>query len=301
MATPEARKRAVYLGGAITLILVVIVLISGNWAGEAEEGAEPLAELNHGEAPAVVESLAELGYDLPLGVAERGVLDQHFAALGGFDAISSVSSLRFSGKVTFGSGVTQEVVAVKKGHDRMRLTVRNNVVQASVCLSPKDNWQARWEFGKLVSVETLPPEKVEEQAWYIYMVSELFLAMEKGWQFSYLGVRDFNYQMVHVFEVRPHPRHTIRFYIDPESFLDIGREDKIFEPDGTLSITIRHYSAHFQAGPLMIPGSIEVYTNGEKTQEFEVLLGEVNPGILDNFFDRPELPVTPEPGAGEPG
>jgi hypothetical protein len=301
MATPRAKKQAVCFGVAAIIVLALIVWISANWIGEAAEGDGTVPELASDEVTPVADSLAEMGFDRPMGMAERSVLDQHFAALGGFNAISSVSSLRFSGKVTFAGGITQQVVAVKKNHDRMRVTVRNNVVQVSICISPEDNWRARWERGQLVMVEDLPPEEVEKQGWYIYMVSELFLAMQRGWDFEYLGVRDFNYKMAHVFEVRPHPRHSIRFYLDPETFLDVGREDRIFEKDGTLSITRRYYSGHFEAGSMMMPGKLEVFLNGEKTQDVELEQGEVNPGILGNFFDRPVMESTPERTSGEPG
>ncbi len=268
--------------------LVGVFWVTSNWSGDLVEDDTPVAGLgSFNLRKSIREVEATNPLVLPIGVAERAVLDRHFMALGGIQTISSVSSLRFSGKVHFADGTIQDVFVVKKGGDRMRISVRTPLSQTSIAISPKDNWKATWHLESVVEVGDMSPEELESHMRYIYVVSELYLAMEKGWDMNYLGQHDFNYKMAHVFEVRPEPKHSVRFFIDPETHLDIGREDRIFENDGTLTITRRMNSEHFQANRLTIPGKVETYLNGEISQTLIIKRGEVNSGVLDSVFTRP--------------
>lgn len=284
-------KVLVILFGVVSVVgLVAVFWISSNWAGDPIEGESVVAGQGGFDIrKSIREAEAIDPVVLPMGVAERAVLDQHFKALGGIQAISSVSSLRFSGKVHFADGTVQDVFVVKKGGDRMRISVRTPVSQTSIVVSPGDNWRAVWQLEHVVSVEDLSPQELESHLRYIYVVSELYLAMEKGWKLNYLGQHDFNYRMAHVFEVKPHARHSVRFFIDPETFLDVGREDRIFEEDGTLTITQRLNFDHIKANRLTIPGKVATYLNGELSQTLNIERGEVNSGVLDSVFIRPVL------------
>lgn len=287
MATPSEKKMAKIGLALVCLFLVAVLWSAVKWSDETDTDDPESGELATAPRLSVSERLAESGYEIPMGIAERSILDQHFAALGGFETISSVSSLRFSGKVEFSEDLTQDVVVVKKGGDRVRITVKSKVSQTSLCVSPDDNWKAVWHRENLVDVRDLTPKEIDEQMRYIYVVSELFLALEKGWSLEYKGVREFEYKMVHVFEVRPDERHYVRFFIDPESFLDIGREDQVFLDDGTLEITRRINAEHFQAGKLTIPGKVETYVDGTLVQTLMIQSGTVNAGVLDTVFLRP--------------
>jgi hypothetical protein len=293
MATPSEKKMAKIGLALVGLFLIAVLWSAVKWSDDTGEDAEESGELATGPRLSVSERLAESGYEIPMGIAERSLLDQHFAALGGFETISSVSSLRFAGKVQFSEDLTQDVVVVKKGGDRARITIKSKLSQTSVCVSPEDNWKAFWNRENLIKVEDLSPEEVEDQMRYIYVVSELFLALEKGWSLEYEGVREFDYKMAHVFEVRPDERHYVRFFIDPETFLDIGREDKVFLDDGTLEITRRINSEHFQASKLTIPGKVETYVDGKLVQTVFIQSGTVNAGVLDTVFTRPTAGAKP--------
>jgi hypothetical protein len=293
MATPSEKKMAKIGLVLVCLFLVAVLWSAVKWSDESGEDSADSGELATAPALSVSERLAEHGYEVPMGIAERSILDQHFAALGGFETISSVSSLRFSGKVQFSEDLTQDVVVVKKGGDRVRITIKSKVSQTSLCVSPNDSWKAVWHRENLIEVKDLTPEEIEEQLRYIYVVSELFLALEKGWSLEYEGVREFEYKMAHVFEVRPNDRHYVRFFIDPESFLDIGREDQVFLDDGTLEITRRINSEHFQASKLTIPGKVETYVDGELLQTVLIQSGTVNAGVLETAFMRPVADTKP--------
>ena len=93
--------------------------------------------------------------------------------------------------------------------------------------------------------------------------------------------------MAHVFEIRPKARHTVRFFIDPETYLDSGREDRVFESDGTLVITRRLNYDHFHANDMVVPGRVESYVNGKLLQTMVIEQAQINSGVLDSVFQRP--------------
>jgi len=96
-----------------------------------------------------------------------------------------------------------------------------------------------------------------------------------------------------VFELQFGQRHVTRFYIDPESYLNVGREDRVFDDDGTLNIIRRVYSDHLEVKGLTIPGKVETYFNDTLSRTFHLSNAELNPGVIDSFFTRPNKAATP--------
>lgn len=294
IATPNTRLFLVLLFLFVVACLLALTFVVRNWRPHTPDASGDLAEHATPDLNRVIRQ-ADTG-DGPvqlIGIAEKAVLDRHFSVIGGIEKIAAISSLRFSGQVTFDDDMVQEVVVVKKGGDRMRTTVRTKMTQTSWVVSPESNWRGIWVNGNLREVKDMTDDEVEDTLRYIHVVSELFLAQQNGWDMKYLGVKDFNYRMAHVFEIKMDPRHIAEFYIEPKTFLDLGRVDKVFESDGTLTITRRLHLNHFDANGFMLPGRVETYVNNELIQEFELESAQFNAGVLDSVFERPELPVTP--------
>jgi hypothetical protein len=274
--------------------LVGIVWFSRNWqVTEAEELSDvtmyktrdigsDIRSLDKGKGPVQL-----------LGIAERAVLDRHFVVLGGLDKLSSISSLRFSGKVTFNSGLVQDVVVIKKGGVSMRTSVKTKQVQTTRVVTEKESWRAVWVNGQLVEVLDLTDKEAEDSFRYINVASELYLAQQNDWRLSYQGMKDFNYKMAHAFELVLDPRHTVVYFIEPKTFLDLGRVDRVFEADGTFVVTRRVHSEHFDANGITLPGKIDIFQNGELVQVFDLWSAQFNSGVLDSVFQRPKLQVTP--------
>ncbi|MEX0326714.1 MAG: hypothetical protein AB3N33_11570 [Puniceicoccaceae bacterium] len=293
--TPSNTKSVLVLFGvAIVSSLLVMTIVISNWQKDVPAETEDLSkhatrdlnrmirQANTGKGPVQL-----------LGIAEKAVLDRHLTVIGGIENISAISSVRFSGRVTFEDGLVQEVVVVKKGGDRMRTSVRSKVTQTSWVVSPDSNWRAVWVNGNLRDVRDLADEELEDSLRYINVVSELYLAQQNEWDLRYLGVKDFNYRMAHVFEVKMAPRHIVEFYISPKTFLDVGRVEKIFEDDGTLNITRRLHRGHFDANGFMLPGFVETYINDKLIQKFRLESAVFNAGVLDSVFERPVVDTTP--------
>ncbi len=241
-------------------------------------------------------SVADLTPDqelLPMAPKERELLNRHFTAVGGINLFISMSSFRVAGDLDMGQGRIYGAILIKKGRDLERTTIRTpDFIEAKV-LTPDDRWVAYWELGELVKVEDMSPGELREMTLQAPVVDEIFRALQSGWLMQYSGQKNFNYHMAHVFEVQSGQRRTTRFYIDPETYLNVGREDLTFAPDGTLSIVRRVYSDHIEASGLTVPGLVETYIDDQVYAAFHVSTAELNPGVLDSIFYRPEMPVKP--------
>ena len=140
-------------------------------------------------------------------------------------------------------------------------------------------------------MEDLEPEEAERLRRGAYVVSELYLAMQNSWTVRYLGEQAFNYEMAHCFEVKVSDRNSIRFFIDPLTYMDTGREEWLFDEEGTLTITRVIGSEHMDISGLKVPGKVEIYENNVYQQTFVAVDTEVNPGIFADAFERPNQPV----------
>lgn len=273
---------ALFLCGVL-LLFGIMVLILRLWRGDVAPVGEADRELSSTDT-----ELSVGGARIPLAVAERTVLDNYFAALGGSALLESINSLRAEGTLTFPDGRRHPVVIIKKA-GRIRVSVRlgtNTLVQA---MHPNDAWLAVFHGGKVASVGDLDESGAKSLGLYTHVASELYLARRENWPITYLGVRDFNYRMLHVFEVEVSQRHHARFFIDPENFLEVGREDLVFEDDGTLKIFRILNSGILEASGLRLPRRLDTYVDGKLTQTLVLNQIEINPGILDSIFNRPTL------------
>ncbi|MGC9450465.1 MAG: hypothetical protein ACP5I4_03375 [Oceanipulchritudo sp.] len=289
MASRRFKRRLILTGILVVVLFIALTWVLQNWHGEVTPPAEPLAPVAGEE----VRKLEEMGLkepeDTPGGYAERFVLDQHFSAIGGVDVLSSITSIRIKGKLTFPEGQTQDVIIIKKGGDMVRIAAQTHLSKWVSVVTPKESWRAIYRMGELASVEDLEPETVQTMKRHAYVTSELFMALENSWDVKYVGERDFNYKMAHTFEVQTAPDLLVRFYLDPETYLDIGREDRKMEEDG-LVITKHLYLDHFATNGLKVPSKVETYVNGELRQEFDIEQVEINPGILESSFKQPPMP-----------
>ena len=288
MTSGPARAAWIIVLFFIAVLLGLLVWVVRNWLIVLPDANDDLSMHRTTDFSSAIREASKGGGSVQLlTIAERAVLDRHFGALGGLEQINAITSLRFSGKVTFDTGVVQSVVVIKKGGDRMRTTVKSKVSQTTWVISPESNWRAVWFNGQLAEVRDLTESELDDSLLYIHVVSELYLAQKNNWDLRYLGVKEFNYKMAHVFEVQPDPRYTIQYFIEPKTFLDVGRVDKVFEKDGTLNITRRVHLEHFDANGLSLPGKVETYLNGNLIQTFELQRAQFNSGVLDEVFIRP--------------
>ena len=268
--------------------LLTLVILLRSWQGDVIDSNEA-KKPDHQEVIRNIIREEEGFMDLPLSVAEQAVLDQHFQALGGVFRLSQIKSLRVYGTVSQANGGEYAISIVKKIGGFMLVSMKADIGQVKIVLTPDGGWQeTASKVGNVLENRELTPEEFNEHRRYVYLWNELFLAKESDWPVYYLGERNFNYKMAHVFEVKTDDMIMVRFYIDPETFLDVGREDLLFKEDGTIDIFKRINKSHFDSNGIKFAEAVDVYKNGELIQQITVEGADLNVGVLQSTFSRPD-------------
>lgn len=274
-----------------------LVWTLSNWHGDLPDSPADVVARPPAERVSLEEALPDSNLIPRLGPNERAILENHFVAIGGVERLASIRSILSSGEITYANGDVRSIVVIKKRGSRIRFSMKTPEGQLVMVVAPEDNWRCLWQAGRLVLLEDLARKDAETLRRSAYVVSELYLAMQNSWTVRYLGEQAFNYEMAHCFEVKVNDRNLIRFFIDPETYLDTGREEWLFDAEGNLTITRVIGSEHMDISGLKVPGKVEVYENNVYQHAFVAMDAEVNPGIFADAFERPvqplEEPLTP--------
>jgi len=300
MASLVAR---ILLGGCILVLSGVISFLT--WFVFFSHSGEELPlgdEDGIMSVPTLEDVLDDPGPVQELSREERFILEQHFDAIGGIKSLSLVRSIWSTGTISFPGGGTFPIVVIKSNPNQIRVTVTRPEGQLVLVSSPEDKWRCLWKGGSLLLVEDLDQETADGLFRSSYVVSELFLSMQNSWTVEYVGQKAFNYEMAHCFEVVISEQSRIRFFIDPETFLDVGREEWNFDPDGELLFTRIIIKDHMDIGELTVGKRLELFENNALKHSIEIDDVEVNPGVLPETFTRPDeaLVVKAVSAAAEP-
>jgi len=270
-------------GFMVTGLLLLVPFEKAPVAASVQEATEPAqpAQPDLGEAlsdPSLIENL---------GREERFILDRHFEAIGGIQNLSMVQSLRCIGNMQFADGGEFPIVVIKKHPNHIRLTIMRPEGELVMVSTPLDRWRCLWRGAALLMVEDLDQETAEGLTRSSFVVSELFLALQNSWTVHYIGEREYEQKPSYCFEVTVSDQHHIRYYIDPKSFLDIGREEQVYNSDNELLVTRTSFSAHKNFGQATLGTVAKLYENNEYKQTFSISELEFNPGVLPDTFERP--------------
>ena len=260
----------------------------GQLVAGAGEAGEPVSTATFEE------SLADKANFPSLGPRERNILERHFQAVGGVDRIASINSVLVTGEIHYPQGAVQPIVLVKKSGQKLRLSIKTGDGQIVMAVTPENNWRALYQNGKLRYLDQPKEDEVRRLKRSAYVVSELYMALNNEWTVRYLGQLAFNYKMAHCFEVKLNEKDIVRFFINPDTFMDVGREDWYYDADGELTIARILGSEHIDIAGLKVPGRIENYEDNDLKQVFVATDVEINPGILDSSFLQPEIPPEAE-------
>lgn len=287
-----SRRSKAALGLTVLLsavLFTVLVVVLRNWQGRVDYSEAPSVV----EAPVAEEPLQWDGNER-LSPTGRAVLQKHFAALGGGQRIGAVISLLATGEMAFASGEVLPAVFILKG-GQMRLSLKTSSGQEVWATSVDDAWYCRWRAGNLVERADLTEAGWDQLNLSRYSLQPLYRQIRESGQLGYLGTQPFEYKMSHCFEMEGPDRTRLRFYIDADSFLDVGMEMRRFQEDGTLHILRQVYSERMDIGGLQVPGRIAGYIDGALVQTFNISDVDLNVGIFDTTFARPMDPLAEEP------
>lgn len=277
----------------IPVLLVGVVWLSRNLYGPGELAPESVSvSTNSGIVLSPADPFnAKDDMEQPMSLAERAILDTHFAAIGGVQRLASINSSRMKGRMVLQNGEEQVISVLKKAGDRVRITIKSPTMQRVASVTSSDSWYAVWKTGNLLLLEDMDPGEQAAIRQYAGLKSELFQARENSWNVRYVGYVEFNHRMTYAFDVDDDSKRRMRFFIDAETYLDIGREDRDLQENGQLAITQSLMEDHFDSSGYAVPGKISTWKDDQLVQTLYVDEMEMNPGILDSIFARPVEPV----------
>jgi outer membrane lipoprotein-sorting protein len=223
-----------------------------------------------------------------LSAEARKIVRNNFAALGGRANLERIQSLRILADMQFTDGTQHGLTIMKKRGSRIRVTFESGAVTVVLASTPEDTWRGNWKNGRLVEVVELSEDERGDLIRSASVVTELMLAREMGWEVSYVGERTVETRTAYAFDVTINPEQSLRIFIDPETYLDLARREQSTLTDGTLREVLTVYR-EFETldDGYRVPFKVETFVNGERVNTIHVQSVEINPGILNASFDRP--------------
>lgn len=274
---------------AAGFLLFIGALVTASWMIRNWLRVEPF----EGDGSELVESLPA-GRVLPdeflsgrLSATARAVLENHLRMIGGTTRLNAVNSVLLTGVIDLGQGEPWDIVVVKKGNTRVRVTISREDQAIVMAVAPGQAWTAYWQEGRIVMLRDLTPVEEASFTRYRAMVSDLFLGSLENWETRYLGLRPFADVAAHLFEMTPNPHLRMQFYIDPTTYQLLGKTEFIEEEDGKRKIlTATHHSVRTFDG-IQFPTVITTESNVDPTQRLVLENVVVNGGVLNESFHRP--------------
>jgi len=230
-----------------------------------------------------------LAFLLPvLGRAQtvEELVARNVAARGGAKAWKGVSSLRLTGRMDVGKGMTVPYILEQKRPGKMRLEFVFDEKTAVEATDGKTGWKLR-PFLNRTLPEPMTGEELREAADTADLYGLLFEYADRGHAVELLGREPVEGRDAYKLKVTL-PRGSVRWvYLDAESGLEVKVETRRMLRGKDLRVET-FYRDWKKAEGLLIPHRQETRTEGEK--EFHLLTVEkavVNPPIEDLRFAMP--------------
>lgn len=292
-ASPKIKRRLFFSFLGLTLGMVLLVVILRFWWGGE---ATPVSEDSLRNGTELVETETDPGPAAPTeilpsksGLSPEGnrVLSQHFQSLGGRSTLMDLKTIRLEGILRQPDEPDRRLVVLKRGGDHVRINLSFEGRRISLALSPDDAWNAFWQNGRLVQVQDASASSLWNLEESVALLPELLVAWNRGWPITFLGDREFEYQLCHAFEVEPYGEKPLQVFLDPDTLHDVGIRKVSRDPNGEL-VTYLYTKEDFQPlGKYVHPKLMKIYRNGEFLQEILVDNLIINGGVLSSSFDRP--------------
>lgn len=291
-ASPRTKRRLLWGILAAVIILVALAFLPRLWrgGGEATTPNEPVEEA------ALLENDASPAHDDPQdfitlpGLSKEGsrILSLHFQSLGGRSTLMDLKTMRLRGILRQPDQPDRRIVVMKRGGDHVRINISLENQRIALALSPEDAWEAFWRQGRLLRVEDASDQTLWNLNESVALLPELLVAWNRDWPISYLGDREFDYQLCHAFEIKPYGNQPYVVYIDPKTYRDIAIRKMTRDPDGKLVEYTYTKTDFAEAGQYVYPETMKIYRNDDFLQEILVDDLVINAGVLSTSFNRPQ-------------
>ncbi len=222
------------------------------------------------------------------------VIDKNLAARGGKDKLTTMKSLRLTGKMTMGPGMEAPFTLEWKRPERMRMEFTIQGMTGVQAFDGETGWMVMPFMGK-TTPEKMPEDAIKEVREQSDFEGTLVNWKDKGHTAELLGIEDVEGTPAYKLKVTKKSGDVETLYIDTESNLEFKSAQKT-ERNGQEMAVESIYGDYKDVGGLMMPHSIEVRAvGGPGSQVMTVDKIEVDVDIDDSRFTMPAAEPAPAP------
>lgn len=220
------------------------------------------------------------------------LLEQHFEAVGGRDAIEAVETMRITGHTTMGQGMEAPYTIYWAKPDKIRLEF---TLQGQVGVQAYDG-EIAWmhmPFMGAAEPQNMPEDQVKEMEQMADMVEgPLFDYQDKGHTVEYLGEEEIEGTPAHKLKVVMESGDESIVYLDAEHFIQIRQENKRTMGDQEVE-TVTTFGNYKEVGGLLLPFAITTTVKNApaeaSAQEITMDTYEFGVDVSDVQFSMPEV------------
>jgi len=221
----------------------------------------------------------------------HGLIEKNLEARGGDEALASIKSVRFDGKIIFPGDfeLTYDEVRARGGPGGVQARMDASV-QGMAYVQAYDG-QSAWRINPFQGRRD--PEKMSADETRSVVDSSriegvLLAARNDGSTISYLGREDFDGTPAYKLKVRQKDGDEFTYLLDPDTFLEIKITEtrKIRGAPQTSEMELGDYE---KVGGVYFPMSVEIWQQGQPNQRQRIIIetAEANPPVTPALFAEP--------------
>ena len=268
-----------------SLLLVLAFSLAACKSTEVASDGMAAAEETAMEA---AEEVMEVASSDELAVDE--LLDKHFAARGGKDAIKGIKSMKWTAGMEM-MGMNMPLTVQMKRPNKMRQDVDVQAMNAKVtsAFDGTTAWMIN-PMGGSSEAQKMPDDAAQQMKEQGSMDGAIMGYMEKGYEMSYAGEEMVNEKPAHKVMVQLPEDKSVTLYFDAESFLEVKTVQEGTNPMTGATGTMATYSSDYrEVGGVMMAHKISAEFDGQPLQTFQIEVIEVNQEIPNSVFEMPGM------------
>lgn len=225
------------------------------------------------------------------GLTVDDVLKKHYEALGGYEKLKSINTMKLTLKFTT-QGIEGPAVVFNKRPNKFRL---NATIQGMEMVQAYDGSVAWgiYPFGGNPDPQKLSEEQTNNLAEDADIDGALLDYQKKGHQVELMGTEEIEGTETHKLKLTLKSGNIRYIYLDSEYFLPIKVTSKVKR--GEQEYEVDTYQGDFkEVNGLLMPHSTEVKVGGNTVRTLTLEKVEINLDLDDSMFAMPEKKEAPE-------
>lgn len=237
-------------------------------------------------------------------VTAQSLLDKNLEARGGAQALASIQSIRFDGKIVFPGDfeLTYDEVRARGGPTGIESRIDASIQGLTVIQAYDGSvgWKVN-PFQGRKDPERMSGDEARSMADSSLIDGVLQESRKDGSTVSYLGREDFDGTPAYKLKVVQKDGDEFTYLLDPDTFLEI----KVTETRrirGAPKTTETELGDYEKVGGVYFPMSVDSWGEGQSSQRTRIIVdtATANPPVTQALFEEPSGPAQPAQAGGPP-